>query len=132
MKSVKNSIVIAIFASLTLACGASTQGSIQSMEHGFQTMEGEGSVDTSVIAVESNEAEPEEEVAQEDVEMQTSDELSKPIVRRPIVNRPCHNVHCGFSIPTIERSTIGFGDTSVDPSAAMPTTNSSDFGYPEF
>ena len=134
MNTVKNIIIVGIFASLTVACGASTQGSIQNMEHGFQTMTANSNFDTSVSAVE-HQAEMEPANVENDVSiMRGSNGTARPMVRQPVVEKPCQNTQCGFIVPSIERPTITFGfeDTTPEPTSAIPTAHSTDFGHPQF
>ena len=134
MNAVKNIIIAAIFASLTIACGASTQGSIQPMEHGFQAMTDQSNFDTSF-----SKADEQVEVAQDDADkdvstLRRSGSTVRPIVRRPVIEKPCHTAQCGFSVPSIERPSISFGfeNKPVQPHPVMPTTNNAGFGAAQF
>ena len=130
MNTLKNIITVAAFASLTIACGASTQGSIQPIEHSFQTMTDNTNFDTSVSTTE-----PEAEVVpkhiDEDVNtLRTSDSTVEPIVPKPVLEKPCRTVHCSFSVPSIERPSISFGfeNPPTEPAPVMPASNNAVFG----
>ena len=134
MNTLKNIITLAVFASLTMACGASTQSSIPPMEHSFQTITDNTNFDTSVSTVEH-----ESEVVQKQVDndvntLGTSGSTVTPIVPKPVLAKPCHTVHCSFSVPSIEQPSISFGfeNSPTEPSPVMPASNNAGFGADQF
>ena len=123
MNAIKNLIIFSLFASMTMACGASSQSSVNSMasvgvspaaEETFRTMQAEQTIET--LAVEST-AQTNGLVADELLDTQASAQtvslrlpaISQPVVTKPVVRKPCRKISCGFSVPSVERPAIHHG-----------------------